>query len=170
MILPNKKTAKVYINPYCFNYPAVLYNDNIISVAVCSSADSIWEKSNYNKTSVDLFAPGKNIKSTVPSSVDESGYYIDQVGIVLKSEYSLCPSKVYEPEYFSDMIERTYNSAYISPDTKEYFADDFQQIITLYLKEPSCDNVKKAMKEIKDKNLIDVDIVDIKGFGYIYPS
>lgn len=56
------------------NYPAVLYNDNIISVAACSSTDSIWEKSNYNKTSVDLFAPGKNIKSTVPSSVDKSGY------------------------------------------------------------------------------------------------
>lgn len=98
------------------------------------------------------------------------GYYIDQVGIVLKSEYSLCPSKEYEPEYFSDMIERTYNSAYITPDTKEYFADDFQQIIILYLKEPSRDNVKKAIKEIEDKNLIDVDFVDISGFGYIYPA
>lgn len=93
------------------------------------------------------------------------GYRIDQVGVALKSEYSLCPSKEYEPEYFSDMVERTYNSAYITPDTKDFFADDFQQIIILYLKEPSRDNVKKLVKEIENKNLVDVDVVSPTGFS-----
>ena len=98
------------------------------------------------------------------------GYYIDQVSVVLKSEYSLCPSVVYEPEYFSDMVKSTYNFAYITPDTKDYFADDFQQVIILYLKEPARDNVKKVINEIKAKKLIEVDIVDAWGFGYIYPA
>lgn len=96
------------------------------------------------------------------------GYYFDRVAVVIKKEYSTCPSPVYSPEFFSDKyIASTYNFAEITPETKDNFSDDFQQIVYLYLKEPSRDNVLAAIEDIKSKNLKEVEFVEPDPFYYI---
>lgn len=50
------------------SYPASYPNENIISVGASDGAHNKASFSNYGKTSVDLFAPGVNIYSTLPSS------------------------------------------------------------------------------------------------------
>ncbi len=52
-------------------YPAAFSNDNIISVAATNSDDGLASFSNIGGTSVDLGAPGVNILSTFPLSVNE---------------------------------------------------------------------------------------------------
>ena len=49
-------------------YPASYDNDNIISVGASDYSDEMASFSNYGQTSVDLFAPGVGIYSTVPTS------------------------------------------------------------------------------------------------------
>lgn len=81
-----KKTDNQYIGvdtdtvPF---YPACYTNDEtlgnrIISVGAIDSAGDITNFSNYGANTVDLFAPGKNILSTVPTDVVSEGYaYFD---------------------------------------------------------------------------------------------
>lgn len=56
------------------DYPAKINSDNIISVAGCTSDDYLYGDTNYDKKDVDLFAPGVGIKSSVPYSVNKTGY------------------------------------------------------------------------------------------------
>jgi len=58
------------------DYPAAFELPNVISVAASDSRDSLVDFSNYGRESVDLAAPGDEIYSTVPKSVDRSGYAI----------------------------------------------------------------------------------------------
>ena len=55
-------------------YPAAFDLPNVISVAASDRSDHLLTFSNYGKTSIDLAAPGEDIDSTVPSSLDASGY------------------------------------------------------------------------------------------------
>lgn len=88
------------------------------------------------------------------------GFEFDYVCVLLKEEYSVCPSPKYPPEYFSEKyIAYTSNYADLTPEIRHYYPDDFQQIIFLYLKEPSRDNVKKAFEEIKSKDFKEVEDV-----------
>ena len=50
------------------SYPASYNLDNIISVAASNSNDEIAPFSNYGASTVDIFAPGQNILSTVPNN------------------------------------------------------------------------------------------------------
>lgn len=50
-------------------YPACLDYDNIITVGNSDHDDILYNKSNYGKTYVDLFATGKQILSTFPKSI-----------------------------------------------------------------------------------------------------
>ncbi|MEA3415461.1 MAG: S8 family serine peptidase [Thermodesulfobacteriota bacterium] len=64
------------------NYPSCYSLKNIISVAASDQDDhlasfSSSESSNYGKTSVDVMAPGKGIKSTIPAS----SYTVASVGV-----------------------------------------------------------------------------------------
>jgi len=61
------------------NYPATFGLDNIISVAASDDTDSLAFFSSYGDVTVDLAAPGVDIRSTVPTVgdptiVDPSGY------------------------------------------------------------------------------------------------
>ena len=58
-------------------YPACIDSNNVITVGASSYDDLKSDYSNYGKTSVDLFAPGDNIYSCVPTRVDKSGYKFD---------------------------------------------------------------------------------------------
>ncbi len=58
-------------------YPACIDANNVITVGASSYDDLKSDYSNYGKTSVDLFAPGDNIYSCVPTRVDKSGYKFD---------------------------------------------------------------------------------------------
>jgi subtilisin family serine protease len=49
-------------------YPAGFDNDNIISVGYSNRFEELGTFSNFGPTSVDLFAPGQAIRSTVPDS------------------------------------------------------------------------------------------------------
>ena len=49
-------------------YPASYELDNIIAVAANNESDNLAGVSNYGKTSVDVMAPGVDIKSTIPAS------------------------------------------------------------------------------------------------------
>lgn len=56
-------------------YPASYSDiDNILSVGNLTSAGVKASDSNYGATTVDIFAPGDNILSTYPTSLDSSGY------------------------------------------------------------------------------------------------
>ena len=46
-------------------YPSSFISDNLISVGASTQNDSKWIDSNYGKSTVDIFAPGENIYSTV---------------------------------------------------------------------------------------------------------
>jgi subtilisin family serine protease len=50
------------------------FSNRIISVGAIDSAGDITSFSNYGATTVDVFAPGANILSTVPTSVSSNGY------------------------------------------------------------------------------------------------
>ncbi|MBD5087076.1 MAG: S8 family serine peptidase [Clostridiales bacterium] len=50
------------------------YLDRVISVGATNEYGDIFLKSNYGNNSVSLFAPGENILSTYPTSLEESGY------------------------------------------------------------------------------------------------
>jgi subtilisin family serine protease len=56
------------------DYPAAFDLPNVISVAATGASDELVDFSNYGPVSVDLAAPGDDITSTVPSSVERSGY------------------------------------------------------------------------------------------------
>jgi hypothetical protein len=56
------------------DYPAAFDLPNIISVAATDSNDALSDFSNYGASSVDLAAPGDDIESTVPKTIDSSGY------------------------------------------------------------------------------------------------
>lgn len=56
------------------DYPAAFDLPNVISVAATGASDQLVDFSNYGPVSVDLAAPGDDIESTVPRSVDSSGY------------------------------------------------------------------------------------------------
>ncbi len=56
------------------NYPASFNCDNMISVANATSLYTLNSNSNFGVSTVDIAAPGTNILSTVPTSIDSSGY------------------------------------------------------------------------------------------------
>jgi subtilisin family serine protease len=56
------------------DYPAAFDLPNVISVAATGAKDELVDFSNYGPVSVDLGAPGDDIESTVPRSVDSGGY------------------------------------------------------------------------------------------------
>jgi subtilisin family serine protease len=56
------------------DFPAAFDLPNVISVAATGASDELVDFSNYGPVSVDLAAPGDDIESTVPRSVDSSGY------------------------------------------------------------------------------------------------
>jgi subtilisin family serine protease len=56
------------------DYPAAFDLPNVVSVAASDRNDQLLSYSNYGKQSVDLAAPGDDIYSTVPLSLDPSGY------------------------------------------------------------------------------------------------
>ncbi len=62
-------------------YPASYDLDNMITVGSSSIDDTIWEDSNFGSISVDLFAPGADIISTIPnhmqSNMGYEGYFIN---------------------------------------------------------------------------------------------
>ena len=49
-------------------YPASHRFDNLISVGASNRDDRKWNDSNYGKTTVDIFAPGEDIRSTVSNN------------------------------------------------------------------------------------------------------
>lgn len=53
-------------------YPSSYNLSNLISVGASNIADRKWENSNYGPTTVDIFAPGDDIYSTI---VDENGNF-----------------------------------------------------------------------------------------------
>lgn len=55
------------------SYPSTYDFDNIISVGASNEDDEPWDFSNYGQHSVDLFAPGDDIYSTLP--FDSYDYY-----------------------------------------------------------------------------------------------
>ncbi|MCK4390069.1 MAG: S8 family serine peptidase [Desulfobacterales bacterium] len=54
------------------NYPSCYDLDNIISVAASNQNDNLASFSNYGLTTVDVMAPGVNIKSTIPVETEAS--------------------------------------------------------------------------------------------------
>ena len=52
-------------------YPASYTLDNIISVGAINKNTNIWKNSNYGAKSVDLFAPGENVYTTIPYKTDK---------------------------------------------------------------------------------------------------
>jgi len=56
------------------DYPAAFDLPNVISVAASDRRDHLLPYSNYGRQTVDLAAPGDDIFSTVPTSIDSSGY------------------------------------------------------------------------------------------------
>ena len=66
-------------------YPACYDLDNIISVAASNENDQLVSFSNYGDTTVDVMAPGDNIKSTVPANHTEA---LVRVGTDPYTEYS----------------------------------------------------------------------------------
>jgi thermitase len=56
------------------DYPAGFSLPNVISVAATDRNDRLLDFSNYGRRTVQLAAPGDEIDSTVPPSVDASGY------------------------------------------------------------------------------------------------
>lgn len=59
-------------NDGVFNYPASYNQGNIVSVGWSDSTDQPDFYSNYGRTTVDLFAPGRTILSTAPGSTYDS--------------------------------------------------------------------------------------------------
>jgi subtilisin family serine protease len=55
-------------------YPAAFELPNVVSVAASDVHDHLLDFSNYGSKSVDIAAPGDEIYSTVPASVDGDGY------------------------------------------------------------------------------------------------
>ena len=66
----NSNSNNDSVPAYPTNYP----QDNIISVAASDNRDRRASFSNYGRTTVDIAAPGVDILSTVPRSVNSSGY------------------------------------------------------------------------------------------------
>ena len=52
--------------------PAMLENDNVITVAATGTFDELWRSSNFGLNSVDVAAPGVGIFSTLPPESEGS--------------------------------------------------------------------------------------------------
>ena len=61
------------------SYPASYTASNIIAVAATDQNDSLASFSNYGATSVDLAAPGTNIRSTFPGGPVDGDIFLDDV-------------------------------------------------------------------------------------------
>lgn len=77
------------------DYPSSLNLPNLLSVGACDFLDRKWEYSNWGNTTVDIFAPGANIKSTFPngnygimSGTSMAAPYVTGVAALM---LSLCP-------------------------------------------------------------------------------
>ena len=55
-------------------FPACYTYNNVLTVGASTSSDEMAYFSNYGETSVDIFAPGYSILSTVPENLNSSGY------------------------------------------------------------------------------------------------
>jgi subtilisin family serine protease len=73
-------------------YPAYYDLDNIVSVAANDQDDKLWY-SYYGLTSVDLTAPGRDVRSTVPA-----GQYT-QASVLLNTDSGTTTYTAYELEY-----------------------------------------------------------------------
>jgi subtilisin family serine protease len=61
-------------NDVVANYPSNYTLDSILAVAASTRTEQMASFSNFGTTSVDLFAPGHQIYSTLPTAVAASGY------------------------------------------------------------------------------------------------
>lgn len=70
----NNDTTKYYPSDFS---QGQLFSDRVISVGAIGANGNRASFSSYGATTVSIFAPGDNIISTVPTSVDSSGYKYD---------------------------------------------------------------------------------------------
>jgi len=70
------------------NYPSSYSLDNIISVAASNRSDALADFSNYGPTSVDVMAPGVEIKSTTPFKTEASLYTGSTTYIAFSMEFA----------------------------------------------------------------------------------
>lgn len=61
-------------DPYYYIYPQCYSNDNLLVVGANDQDDAMTVFTNYGACNVDLFAPGKDIMSTVPATINSSNY------------------------------------------------------------------------------------------------
>ena len=95
-------------------YPASYDCTNIIAVAASDDTDALTQFSNYGAASVDLAAPGADIRSTVPISIDPSGYAFKK-GTSMAAPHvtgtiALCAA-LYPDESVAERIDRLLSSA-----------------------------------------------------------
>ena len=61
-------------------FPANIRRPNVISVGAITSTGARADFSNYGQNTVDIYAPGKDILSTIPKSYHGLGYIIEKTG------------------------------------------------------------------------------------------
>ncbi len=92
-------------------YPACYSFDNIITVGAMNSSYHPWEYSNYGITTVDIFAPGVDIDSTLPSdqygtdsATSYAAQFVTAVAAMLMSIEYYTPYVNIPPKYIKDII------------------------------------------------------------------
>lgn len=112
-------------------YPACYSLDNLITVGAFSSDMSIWDHSNYGKTSVDIFAPGDNILSTVPNFYCTNkgqlrGCYSCELRFNIKQELTNYVIKgTYTWDYISDNYYSMYGKSPVESQSTTHLNDGY---------------------------------------------
>jgi hypothetical protein len=101
-------------------YPAAFDLPNVISVAASDYADRLADFSNYGQRTVDLAAPGDEIYSTVPPSLNGSGY-ATYSGTSMATPYVSGAAGLYLSAHPQSSVDQVRNALLSSVDVSSAF-------------------------------------------------
>ncbi|MCH5266083.1 MAG: S8 family serine peptidase [Lachnospiraceae bacterium] len=127
-----------YQSPYRQTCPYDIDSDYIVTVGASDLQDRPASYSDFGTASVDLFAPGTQIVSTVNQTSFSPALYPEETRDTLCSFYSSCPDdsvSLYTPEEVGKELDNMYYGSVYHSDL-DYFNDSTDGSLCLDIKVP----------------------------------